>query len=654
MEEKKSTADRLRYWLDNLYSRGTASVVLTLGLFSLLMALVCTLILILFGLAPGAEEPYAPIEALWVGMLTTLGNISLGGRESAWGYRLLMLVMTFGSLFVASFFISSLTNGMVSRVSELKRGRSKIVEKDHTVILGWTEQVFTVVSELAVAHANQSHSCIAILGDVEKSAMEDQIEQKVRDLKKTRVVCRTGDPMEMSDLDIVSLNTAKNIIVLQPQSEFPDADVIKTILAIMNHPRRRSAPYRIVACIKNPRNIDIATVAGKQEVEWINTSDIVSRVIAQTSLQPGLSAVYDNLFNFEGQEIYFQPVTDLNCMDFGEALLACQNVALLGIISLDGQVILNPALDRPIRKGEQLIFIASDDDEVIVKYPDQGIIQPEMISSDQSFIYPPIKMLILGWNWRGTRIVQELDQYVPSGSEVTVVADHDKVGENLERQCRMLDNLKVCFTLGDTDDRQILEGALFNEFDHIIILGYSDNLTAQRVDAKTLVSLLHLRDIKERDHLDFTVVTEMMDIRNYQLATMARADDYVVSDRLISLMQAQVAENRERNKVFAELLDSQSDEIYLKPANVYVQLGTPVNFYTVIEAAKLRSELSFGYRLAAKASDPKFNYGVVINPVKSEPVTFSADDRIIVLAKQYTDGLAVEASELALPLEKHQ
>lgn len=633
MKQKGSIIERLRYRLDNLYSRNTGLTLFTLGLMTLLLALFATVILIAARLAPGNEESYTLIEAFWVSLLSAIGNGSIGGRESAWSYRLLMLAMTFGSIFIGSFFISALTNGLVSRVNELKRGRTRVIEEGHIVILGWSEQVFTILSELLIANESQAKACIVILGNLTKDDMEDQIAAKVTRVGKTRIVCRTGDPMEMADLNIVSLNTARTIIVLQTDSHYPDADVIKTILAITNHPKRRKEPYEIVSGIRNPHNLDIAVVAGRQEVQWLMTSETISRVIAQTSLQPGLSAIYDDLFDFADNDIYFKEEPRLVGETFSQALFASEHNSLIGICTKSGRVLLKPNPDYLIKEGDRLIVVASDDN--LIRFDPQGQlpIQPEMISLGQAAEPQPKRILVLGWNWRGSRIIHELDYYVPQGSEVTVVADHDKIEETIERECRQLGHSTVSFFPGDTDDRQILEGILFKPYDHVIILGYSDKLSSHRADAKTLVTLLHLRDIKERDKLGFTVVTEMMDIRNYELASTARADDYVVSERIISLLMSQIAENKQLSEAFIELLNPQSSEIYLKPVSLYVKTGQPVNFYTVLEAACQRGEIAFGFRIAADSTNPVKAFGIVLNPLKSAEVNFTAADKIIVLAE---------------------
>jgi hypothetical protein len=170
-------------------------------------------------------------------------------------------------------------------------------------------------------------------------------------------------------------------------------------------------------------------------------------------------------------------------------------------------------------------------------------------------------------------------------------------------------------------------------YKHVIVLSYADTLDPQRADARTLITLLHLRELAERAGQPFSIVSEMLDVRNRALAEVTKADDFIVSDKLVSLMLSQVSENKRLNAVFADVFDPEGSEIYLKLASYYVALGEPLNFYTVAEAARQRGEIAFGYKLRAHASDPAKAYGVVVNPDKSKPITFSEWDRIIVLAE---------------------
>jgi hypothetical protein len=166
----------------------------------------------------------------------------------------------------------------------------------------------------------------------------------------------------------------------------------------------------------------------------------------------------------------------------------------------------------------------------------------------------------------------------------------------------------------------------------VIVLA-DDQLEAQQADARTLVTLLHLRDIADRFNHPFSIVSEMLDVRNRALAEVTKADDFIVSDKLVSLMLAQISENKSLNAVFTDLFDPDGSEVYLKLAANYVKTGEPVNFYTVVEAARRRGEVAIGYRVTAHGNDASKSYGVAVNPRKSEMITFAEWDRIIVLAE---------------------
>jgi len=64
-----------------------------------------------------------------------------------------------------------------------------------------------------------------------------------------------------------------------------------------------------------------------------------------------------------------------------------------------------------------------------------------------------------------------------------------------------------------------------------------------------------------------------------------------------------------------------------------VATGEPVNFYTVVEASRRRGETALGYRITSEASEAGKSYGVHTNPKKSEKVTFSPEDKVIVIAE---------------------
>lgn len=621
-----------RYRMDTWFTTGSAGPVLSLGALSLVIVIASTLFLYLSGLAPEGEPGYNLVEAFWTSLVRVIGGGGIGLRGTPWGFRLLMFGITLGSIFVVSLLIGTLTNTIRGRIDELRKGRTEVMESDHTVILGWNSQIFSIVSELAAANASQKNACVAVLASQDKTFMEDKLRTALGKKNKLRIVCRTGSPMDPDDLKIINLNASRAILVLSPESENPDADVIKTVLAITNHPSRRSKPYHIVAGIRDPKNIEVARVAGRHEVEWINMGNMIARIIAQTCLQCGLSAVFSELLNYGGNEIYFHEEQQVVGRRFGEVINMYLHDSLIGILGTDGQPHLNPTPETVIQPGDQLIMVAKDNAAIQLTtttpvQPQDSHIQLGALPKAQ-----PVRTLLLGWNWRAPIVLAQLDHYVCPGSEVVVMSEQKGIKSALDVTRQALKNQKVSVRRGDITDRATLEALGLEKFQHVIVLSQTETTSPQQSDARALITLLHLRDIADARMCRYTITSEMVDDRNRKLAMVTRADDFIVSERLVSLMMAQIAENRTINRIFTDLLDATGSEIYLKPASSYVRLGQPVNFYTVIEAARRRGEVAFGYRLGAFSRDPQSSFGVVINPRKDSPVAFSERDRMIVLA----------------------
>jgi voltage-gated potassium channel Kch len=630
--KKPSLSEKLRYRFDNTLSRGPLALIAWLALVTAVLIAVAVLVDLLIG-GVSKQQDLGPVQVIWSFVFQALVPNPPGSLDSPWQFLTVMLALTIGSLLLVSILIGILTTGIQARLEQLRKGRAKVIETGHTVILGWSEQIFSIISELVIANENQRQSCIVILGDKDKVEMEEEIRQKVGHTGRTRVVCRSGNAIELADLDIVSPQTARSIVLVSPDVDRPDAQVIKTMLALVNAPDRRPEPYHIVAAIRNPKNLDVARLVGKEEVKLVLGGDLIAHIIAQTCRQSGLSTVYTDLLDFSGSEFYFQSEPALVGKTFAEAQFAYEDSAVVGIYPKDGAPQLNPPMDTRIREGDQIAVIAGDDDSTHLSGLTDLKINDSAIQIHPPAVPVPERALILGWNWRAPIVVTQLDAYVPPGSLVTVVADDPRAGLELASCCSQFRNLTYEFREGDTSDRHTLNGLEIETYDHVIILCYADTMDIQAADARTLITLLHLRDIAERAGHRFSITTEMLDIRNRNLAEVTRADDFIVSDRLVSLLLAQLSENPILYDLFNDLFDPEGSEVYLKPAGEYVTPGVAVNFYTVAEAARRRGESAFGYRLAAQSKDKARNYGVVVNPKKSEMVTFSEGDRIIVLAE---------------------
>ena len=315
--------EKLRYKFDNLMSKGTGILLLSLASATAIMIAVISLIVWITQSGPTSSFT----ELLWMGLMRAIDSGTVSGDTGSAGYIFLMFVTTLGGIFILSILIGILTTGIESKLDSLRKGRSRVIEKNQTIILGWSEQIFTIIEELIEANSNSKHACIVIMGNHDKSEMDDAIRERITDMKTTRIVTRQGNPIDIDDLEIVSLNTSRSIIII-PED---DTRVIKTILAITNNPNKRSEPYNIVTVLRDPENVQVAQIAGNNQAEIILSDTLISRIIAQTCRQPGLSTVYTELLDFGGDEIYFSDCPESIGKSFGEVLFLFEKSTGLSI-----------------------------------------------------------------------------------------------------------------------------------------------------------------------------------------------------------------------------------------------------------------------------------------------------------------------------------
>src|SRR6185503_10234080 len=369
----------------------------------------------------GADSDKGFGEILWNVMFQTMTPNPVDSKAGSMVFLGGMLFMTFASIFMVSIFIGILTNVIDERIQSLRKGRSNVLERDHTLVIGWSPQIFTILSELVEANASRKDASIVVLADKDKIEMEDEIRAQLPDTRTTRIVCRTGNPLDQADLRIASPDDARAIIILAPDGADADTLVLKTILAITNNPARKKDAYHVVAEIRESRNVRVARMVGKDEVQLVLMDDLISRISVQTCRQAGLSVVYTELLNFGGDEIYFKNEPSLAGKTYGEALFLFDKSAVMGIQTEAGETLVNPPMDTKLGARDELIVISEDD--TTVRLSGEKDVREDAIALREPAKPAPERTLILGWNRRGARIVTELDAYVAAGSQTTVVAD---------------------------------------------------------------------------------------------------------------------------------------------------------------------------------------------------------------------------------------
>lgn len=601
-------------------SRGTIALIALLGLATLVFVTVFALIVWALPLHPEGEPEADFSEVFWLGLMRALDPGNVAG-DVGWLYRLAMMVVTIGGLIIVASLISIVSGGFDAKVAELRKGRSRVLESDHTLILGWNPKVFVIISELVLANESRGRSSIVVLAPRDKVELEDEIRAAVGPTGRTRVIVRSGDPMSPADLALGSPHTARSVILLGPEgADDPDAEVIKTGLALTGG--RSGSSFHAVGEIRDPDNLEAARLVGRDSIEWVNAGDLIARLLVQASRQSGLSAVYAELLDFDGVEMYLTEIPELVGETFADIRMSFRESTPIGYLRA-GRALLNPDAGDVLQAGDRVILIAEDDSTIAVT--SRGAGDDSAIAPVEAGAPAPERFVVLGSNEGLGLMLTELDDAVVAGSRALLVADAEPP------QLPSFRNLAIETLRADPTSRRALDALGLTAGDHIIVLA-DQHLPVQQADARTLITLLHVRDIAEAASGRFNVVSEMLDDANRELAEVTDADDFIVSDKLVALMLTQLSEAPTLASVFDVLFTSEGSELYLRPALDYVRADAEVDFFTVVEAAARRGETAIGYRVVeegAADADPV----VILNPRKDARRAFRPGDQVIVLAE---------------------
>ncbi len=614
--KKKSFKQKFQYRFDNIMSRGTIALIGLLCSATLLLVCIAGLVCLFLGIEGGIGE------TIWLSFMHALdpGTITTDTLENI-PYVALQTIVTICGIFISSILIGIISSGLEAKLANLRKGTSVVIEDGHTVILGFNDNIYTLINELIGANENQKDGCIVVVGEEEKEVMDDAIAARFPDTKTTRIICRNGSPCEPHILERSSVETAKAVII----NEYSDPQSIKIILALTSYLKDKELThpslYYTVA-INDIENVEAARIAGEGRAEVIFANDAISRIIAHTCRQPGLSKVLVELFDYDGDELYFEDVPELIGLTFKDTLNYFDKAIVFGIRN-DSGTYMNPSMDTIITKEDKIILLEDDDGSFVLsdKAPEfnEDLIVKEI---------PPRKLnetddlLVIGSNHMLPAILKEYDCYVDEGTRVVIVTDEDLDLSGEKYRYIRPEIMKEGFV-----NRKRMEEILTEDLDNVLILS-NDHLDEEETDARTLLSLIYLWDIIKKEHRRVSITSEMKRTVNQRLANQSRGDDFVIGSNIVNLMMTQIAENRELTALFEDILDEEGSELYMKPMENYVKLQTPVDFYTITESAARQGHIAIGYKKLTEEGNE-----IVTNPLKSDIITFDEGDLLIVVAE---------------------
>lgn len=646
---KVTFGSRLRYAIDNFMARGGLSVFL--ALLSLFVAgfVVMAVLRLVGGLVFPDQTAAGFLDGLWRTFveIADAGNI---GEDADAPYlsKAVGIATIFVGMVLFSSMVAFITAQFEAKMEDLRRGRSDVIESGHSLILGFGDRLLDIVREIIVANESEKDAVVVILADKDKQEMDEHLGERIPERKTTRIVTRSGVPANIASLEKVGAARARSVTILsearsgdaEEAKALADARVLKAIIAVIAAVGPKEMPP-IVAEMHLEKNRTLAESIVPGRITTLAEDSLLAKMLVQTSRVSGLALVYSDLVGFEGNEIYFfRPPTGWPPITFGQLLYHFPESVPLGLRGADGTVLLNPAATHALRADDDVIVIAEDDSTI--GFSATPVWAPRPVQGSQRRVEPkPERELLVGWTNKSPLIIDEYAQYLKQGSAIhIVVAQHTaEVQADIDAIKQRYPGIDIAVAQLDITSPEVLAQIAPHTYENVIILTAQAS-SPEEADATTIALLLRFRLYfaaleKSTGRPTATqIITEIMESENTELVLKVGVKDYLISNQFVSKIFAQVAQEPDVKRVYDDLFREEGSEIYLKPVELFFgQLPVTVQFGDCITAAQMRSEICFGYRLAAEEADPDKAHGIHIIPNKASQVTLGPGDSLITLAE---------------------
>lgn len=648
-----STKDKLRYRFEQYLNKGGVSIFVSLFVVFVIMFLIIlgirVLLVSLTGdpVVDGREDPlyYGTESDVWRTWLqmTDPGNMNQDNEMNVW-MRISTILAGLVGVVILSMLIAFITTSLEKVLYNFRKGRGKVLEDDHTLILGWNERVVDIIRELIIANESEKDESVVILSSHDKEEMDDMISKRLPDTKTTRIITTNGDFANINELERVGLTRARSVILLAgcgesaPEEDKSDSDVqaVKAIMAIITSQGGKNE-IPIIAEIFSESKRELISFFNDENIIAIDSWDIMGKLLVQTSLTSGLEMVYNEILSFDGCEIYFTEGNWKN-VSFGELPFHYRDGIPLGVYNDEDGIRLRPGEEYQLKKEDQVIILAEDDSTI--NFEASAFMTPNRSHqlSGKRLEKKHKNVLILGWHNVAKIFIREAADYLTEGTKFDIVFNNPT--EELTEYVEFMRQEYTDFNINLIDSKPLvledLEQLNPFDYDNIIILSQeAEEQNADKIDSDTLIILLLLRKIKnDLGDVNTHLITQVLNSENQDIITQTDVDDFIISNKLITMILAQLSEEPLIKALYDDLFSEDGSEIYVKPSDLYFSsFPQKVKFADLIALASKREEICLGIRKGHLSKDSSQNFGVRLNLPKDEFVEITENDFLVVLSE---------------------
>ena len=583
-------------------------------------------------------------------------------NEPAWSSRLILLTVTIFGLLLVSTLISIINSTMERRIEGVRRGRRPVHLHGHVVVIGWNDAASKLMEELAVARIEGVDISVVVFTDSDPIELlnfisehihhEDEIDQNSDTAKNVAswITVRRARGDKTNDLlELGRIDEARAMIcLLNDKNEHRNTRISLAALAALQLPNatRRPAddPLQLVVQFDTEdlaqrfkRRIDKVVDARRETFGGLLSLQVITPELVRNKIEVnvvrsrGLSAVYKDLLDLSGDEIY-QVSAPHSGLRFG-SLKPMNGCIPIGLTSGD-DVDLWPSWDKEI--GNQSVVVVGQSMKAVQSYMEswQGLspVVPQNLRVGRAASNIPEHYLFIGQNNWLPGLIRELSAVVPPRSTGTLLVNAHETVERLP----FFAGSPVDIEFRSEVNEPLDSDEFISHFNHVIVMA-DHSVSDEESDSKVLTDVLACRvHLETRDYSTqpMTVVAELRQRASKHIAAVRLADDLLVSEALTACTMAQLALYPENAVVLRHLLGADSP-VFLQGISAAEILGdrTEMLWSEVQEILRVTSgEIA----MAVRGVNDQLGMPVVRMNPKDDVLVASTDD-VVVLTRLHTE-----------------
>ena len=578
----------IKYKIDRVFNKGLLYQLMILTLIIIISLFIISVLMRIF-------FNYPILEAFWDSLMQFIdtGNISAAEADRGFnGVVIIFLGVTFFGVCGWGLLIAMINNSLQERIKNLSNGNAFIMERNHSIILGYGEEALTIISEFISGRAKK----IVLLSE----ANPDEIKKRISffpNYKKTNIVIREGNPSIFENLKMLNIERAHSVTIVNDD----DVKSLKILLSLKKILKSASHIKKIDICIlvNKKESIEIISSINDSElfdIHIIYKYEILYKLIGQSITYTGLSSIYEELFDVSGIDIRIEYNNQNKTFEELSSIYLKKREILMGLVHEEiaeinkvikpKKSLLIPNYYDKIKEKEKLVILYQKEDNI--KNIDTTIHMTDKIMYDHNVL------LILDTK-KENEIIKEISQYTEK--EKIVKLYYEDI-ENAE--------IKKDFIASKIAENKISKIVLISE--------------TLETDIKAINILLIIRRIV-KDHYDIPILSLMSSIENRNLIDSNDIRDFIVSGKLIGMLMATASNNSDLLYIFNDLLTKNGNDIIMVPYKKYFPDNESMNFENIYILLLEKNIISIGI---------KYKSNIVLNPEHDYEVNKEAEIIIII------------------------